>query len=69
MQSTGHIAKALTKQGVSEQSATRPPVMPPNGQDSAASTDPDLATIIAAWPTLPAAMKAGVVALVKAAAQ
>jgi len=29
--------------------------------------DPELAAIVAAWPTLPSAMRAGVVAMVKAA--
>jgi hypothetical protein len=29
--------------------------------------DPDLAAVVAAWPELPAAIKAGIVAMVKAA--
>jgi hypothetical protein len=33
----------------------------------AASVDPDLAALIAAWDFLPAALRAGIVALVKAA--
>lgn len=33
----------------------------------AKTADPDLSAIIAAWPTLPAAIRAGVLALVKAA--
>jgi hypothetical protein len=28
--------------------------------------DPDLAAVVAAWPSLPEAMKAGIVAMVKA---
>jgi hypothetical protein len=31
-------------------------------------TDPDLAAVAAAWPTLPDALRAGIVAMVKAAA-
>jgi hypothetical protein len=30
-------------------------------------TDPDLARIVAAWPSLPDAVRAGIVAMVKAA--
>ncbi|MCC6427501.1 MAG: hypothetical protein IT435_11845 [Phycisphaerales bacterium] len=30
-------------------------------------TDPDLAAVIAAWPSLPAAVRAGITAMVKAA--
>ena len=32
-----------------------------------ASQDPDLAALLAAWETLPSALKAGIVAMVKAA--
>ena len=32
-----------------------------------APADPDLAALITAWPTLPAALKSGIVAMVKAA--
>jgi len=35
--------------------------------DSSAAADSDLAQIIAAWPGLPEAIKAGILALVKAA--
>ncbi len=31
-------------------------------------TDPDLAAVVDAWPTLPEALKAGILAMVKAAA-
>jgi hypothetical protein len=30
-------------------------------------TDPDLAAVVEAWPTLPAAIRAGILAMVKAA--
>jgi hypothetical protein len=30
-------------------------------------TDPNLATVVAAWPTLPEAIRAGILAMVKAA--
>jgi hypothetical protein len=33
----------------------------------ACQTDPDLARIVDAWPTLPEAVRAGIVAMVKAA--
>ena len=47
----------------------------PDSADSDASigpnpgdeTDPDLATFVEAWPTLPEAVRAGIVAMVKAA--
>jgi hypothetical protein len=32
-------------------------------------TDPDLARIVDAWPTLPEAVRAGIVAMVKAASR
>ena len=34
----------------------------------AANLDPDLARVLEAWPTLPEALRAGIVAMVKAAA-
>jgi hypothetical protein len=33
----------------------------------AASNDPDLAAVVKAWPTLPEAIRAGILAMVKAA--
>ncbi|MFN5946518.1 MAG: hypothetical protein ACK5Q4_14410 [Phycisphaerae bacterium] len=48
--------------------APRSTTQPAAEPTRATPTDPDLAAIIAAWPTLPAAMRAGVVAMVKAAA-
>jgi len=35
----------------------------------ACKTDPDLAALVTAWPELPEALKAGIVAMVKAAAK
>ncbi|NOS99622.1 MAG: hypothetical protein HOP29_03240 [Phycisphaerales bacterium] len=32
-------------------------------------TDPELAAVVAAWPTLPDAIRAGIVAMVRAAAK
>lgn len=37
-----------------------------NHWQEAAQNDPDLRAVVEAWPTLPAAVKAGVVALVRA---
>jgi hypothetical protein len=37
--------------------------------DSAASNDQNLATVVAAWPELPEAIKAGILAMVQAAAK
>jgi hypothetical protein len=48
-----------TKRG---ESALTPALVP-----AIAPTDPDLSSLIAAWPTLPPALKAGIVAMVKAA--
>ena len=41
-------------------------VEPGGGGAESGATDPDLATICIAWPTLPAAVKAGILAMVKA---
>jgi hypothetical protein len=45
------------------------PVLVPSVSDSVSGTDlpPDLADVVAAWPDLPDAIKAGVIALVRAA--
>jgi hypothetical protein len=46
-----------------------PPIDPPRIHDSCQTDaiDPDLALILAAWSTLPAPVRAGMVAMVKAA--
>lgn len=41
--------------------------MPPSEPPAAPPVDPDLARLVEAWPTLPAALKAGIVAMVNAA--
>ncbi|HZW31432.1 MAG TPA: hypothetical protein VFF52_12035 [Isosphaeraceae bacterium] len=45
------------------------PSLAPSGIHDACQTDPDLAQIVAAWDRLPAAVKAGIVAMVQAAAK
>ena len=44
------------------------PAQNPDAQNAVTSvpTDPDLAALVAAWPKLPEALKAGIVAMVKA---
>ena len=56
-------AETPAKRGISETGGAK------SGALSPVSTpiDPDLAAITAAWPELPAALKAGIVAMVKAA--
>ncbi len=52
--------------------AVVPTVVPANSPDTDSETgslplhDPDLANVVAAWPDLPEAIKAGIVAMVKA---
>lgn len=48
--------------------ADPPPSACHNLCHSRAANDPDLAALVLAWPSLPAAVKAGIVAMVKAAA-
>ena len=38
----------------------------PTDPDSTPESDPDLAAIVTAWPTLPEAIRAGIVAMVRA---
>jgi hypothetical protein len=45
------------------------PPLAPSGIHDTCQTDPDLAQINALWDRLPAAVKAGIVAMVKAAAE
>ncbi len=63
-------AEAMPPQGVT--SSDSPPVehMQKTGRKNAPAespTDPDLEAVAMAWPTLPAALKAGILAMVKAA--
>jgi hypothetical protein len=50
-------------------SVSRRPLRATAGATGALPADPDLALITAAWSSLPAPVKAGMVALVKAAAK
>jgi hypothetical protein len=56
--------------GKTENHATRGTESGTLGDDSASNrqpADPDLADVVNAWPSLPEALKAGIVAMVKAA--
>lgn len=55
--------KPLADKGVAPTSQT---VLPPCLPDST-EADPDLALVVEAWPGLPEAVRAGIVAMVKAA--
>ena len=57
--SQGFIAKRLA--------TTQPRALPTYLPTDICKTDPDLAAVVAAWPELPAAIRAGIVAMVKAA--
>ena len=45
----------------------RPSSSPSSGKQDDGQVDPDLATVIAAWDDLPDAVRAGIVAMVRAA--
>ena len=62
LQSVPQSAQDTTGQTVTNISKSAVPASLPVGLP----VDPDLATIAAAWPTLPAALKAGILAMVKA---
>jgi hypothetical protein len=51
----------------SHKNLRKPPVTVAAHGQRAASDDPDLAAVAEAWPDLPEAIKAGIVAMVKAA--
>jgi hypothetical protein len=66
-----HLAKTPAKpkdsgRGGAESGAVSPG-FGPKPSPAASSQDPDLATVAAAWPHLPEAIKADIVAVVKAA--
>ena len=60
-----HTAETPTKPLISEQRGTESGTV---GADSSPQPPPDLAAVMAVWATLPEANKAGIVAMVKAAA-
>jgi hypothetical protein len=45
------------------------PTLTAHGQRAAQKTPPDLTAVIDAWPKLPEAIKAGILAMVKAASE
>jgi hypothetical protein len=64
MNSTKRAGKPPKNKG----NSSHQPSLAPFGIHDSCQTDPDLAQIIAAWDRLPAAVKAGIVAMVQAAA-
>jgi hypothetical protein len=69
LQSYGSIAETPTKQANPEH-RDRPPSDTASSstanQPSEAPTDPGLAAVVGAWPDLPPALRAGIVAMVRA---
>ena len=58
----------LTRKGVNDLSTIAFPHPCPTIANRQASLPPDLAAVVNAWPTLPEALKAGIVAMVQASA-
>jgi hypothetical protein len=56
-----------SRQHASGSVPVRPPTATQNATRDCVVPDPDLAAIVAAWPELPEAIKAGILAMVKAA--
>ena len=58
------------RQTIAQKSKNRPEKQAPDGAgrpEKAPPDDPDLAKVVAAWPTLPDPLKAGILAMVKTA--
>ena len=59
-------AKTPEKPGSGDKSGANSGAVDTGKADGRQATDPELQTIVEAWPTLPAAVKAGILAMVKA---
>lgn len=62
-----HFENSGEKQHVSEQRGTESGTLPADFTPNRPAMDADLADVIAAWPTLPATIRAGILAMVKGA--
>src|SRR5271157_6213513 len=56
-----------SRQDTTDSASIRPPTATQNAPPHCVVADPGLAAVVDAWPDLPEAMKAGIVAMVKAA--
>ncbi len=56
----------LSRQDMTDSASIRPPTATQNAPPHCVVADPGLAAVVAAWPELPAALRAGIVAMVKA---
>ena len=63
MQTSGPIAQRQVKRSVTSRTISVSHLFPTEYRE----TDPELAAVNAAWPTLPEALRAGILAMVKAA--
>ena len=72
--SSGDSSITSSRQHANESGSNRPPTASENASVENAyalnsnADDPDLTTVVEAWPDLPEAIKAGILAMVKAAA-
>jgi hypothetical protein len=58
-----------SRQDTTESASIRPPTATQNAPPYDVVADTDLAAVVDAWPALPEAIKAGILAMVKAAAK